>query len=68
MIAASVVEVFTLAGALPFLAVLANPEPIWRNPVVEKLVPQLKTDSLGKLLLQVTLFFLLVISLQRFSS
>ena len=57
MLISSCVEVFSLAAVLPFLAVLANPEKIWLNPLVISLRPIFSLESPSDLLLPITFLF-----------
>jgi ABC-type multidrug transport system fused ATPase/permease subunit len=59
MLASSVAEVVSLAAVLPFLAVLANPTGLWRQPLVQQWAPRLGIISAQELLLPITLAFAL---------
>jgi hypothetical protein len=54
MLASSVVEVLSLAAVLPFLAVLANPEGLWNQPLVQQWAPRLGFAGAQELLLPIT--------------
>jgi hypothetical protein len=45
MLASSLAEVLSLAAVLPFLAVLANPEGLWNQPLVQQWAPRLGIAS-----------------------
>jgi ATP-binding cassette subfamily B protein len=57
MLASSAAEVLSLAAVLPFLAVLANPEGLWTQPLVQQWAPQLGISSAEALLLPITIAF-----------
>ncbi|NQW38980.1 MAG: hypothetical protein HQ469_07280 [Cyanobacteria bacterium] len=57
MLASSVAEVLSLAAVLPFLAVLANPEGLWNQPLVQQWAPRLGIASAEALLLPITVAF-----------
>jgi ATP-binding cassette, subfamily B, bacterial PglK len=57
MLASSVAEVLSLAAVLPFLAVLANPEGLWNQPLVQQWAPRLGISSAEALLLPITIAF-----------
>lgn len=57
MLASSVAEVVSLASVLPFLAVLANPEGLWSQPLVQQWAPRLGIASAEALLLPITIAF-----------
>ena len=57
MLASSVAEVLSLAAVLPFLAVLANPEGLWNQPLVQQWAPRLGIASAQELLLPITIAF-----------
>jgi len=57
MLASSVAEVLSLASVLPFLAVLANPEDMWTQPLVHQLAPRLGIAGARDLLLPITIVF-----------
>ena len=57
MLASSVAEVLSLAAVLPFLAVLANPEGLWNQPLVQQWAPRLGIASAEALLLPITIAF-----------
>ena len=57
MLASSVAEVLSLAAVLPFLAVLANPEGLWNQPLVQQWAPRLGMASAEALLLPITIAF-----------
>jgi ATP-binding cassette subfamily B protein len=57
MLASSVAEVLSLAAVLPFLAVLANPEGLWSQPLVQQWAPRLGIASAQELLLPITIAF-----------
>lgn len=57
MLASSLAEIFSLGAVLPFLAVLTNPEKIWRIPFVEQVASRLGMSSQEHLLMPVTLLF-----------
>jgi ATP-binding cassette subfamily B protein len=57
MLASSVAEVLSLAAVLPFLAVLANPEGLWSQPLLQQWAPRLGITGAQELLLQITIAF-----------
>ena len=57
MLAGSVAEVLSLAAVLPFLAVLANPEGLWSQPLVQQWAPRLGIAGAQELLLPITITF-----------
>ena len=57
MLASSVAEVLSLAAVLPFLAVLANPEGLWNQPLVQQWAPRLGIAGAQALLLPITIAF-----------
>ncbi len=57
MLVSSAVEVVSLAAVLPFLAVLANPDGLWSQPLVQHWAPRLGIASAEALLLPITLAF-----------
>ena len=57
MLTTSVSEVLSLAAVLPFLAVLANPEELWRQPLVQQWAQQLGIASANEMLLPITVAF-----------
>ncbi|QNI95449.1 ABC transporter type 1/ ATPase component [Synechococcus sp. A15-127] len=57
MLASSAAEVLSLAAVLPFLAVLANPEGLWNQSLVQQWGPKLGIASAEELLLPITLAF-----------
>ena len=57
MLASSVAEVVSLASVVPFLAVLTNPEVLWKNPLVQEWVPRLGINSAEGLMLPTTVIF-----------
>jgi len=57
MLASSVAEVLSLAAVLPFLAVLANPEGLWSQPLVQQWAPRLGIAGAQELLLPITIAF-----------
>ena len=57
MLASSVAEVLSLAAVLPFLAVLANPEGLWGQPLVQQGAPRLGIAGAQELLLPITIAF-----------
>ena len=57
MLASSAAEVLSLAAVLPFLAVLANPEGLWSQPLVQQWAPRLGIASAEALLLPITIAF-----------
>jgi ATP-binding cassette subfamily B protein len=57
MLASSVAEVLSLAAVLPFLAVLANPEGLWNQPLVQQWAPRLGIAGAEALLLPITIAF-----------
>lgn len=59
MLASSAAEVLSLAAVLPFLAVLANPEGLWMQPIVQQWAPRLGIVTAEALLLPITIFFAL---------
>lgn len=60
MLASSVAEVLSLTAVLPFLAVLANPEGLWRQPLVQQWAPRLGIAGAQELLLPITVVFAVV--------
>jgi ABC-type multidrug transport system fused ATPase/permease subunit len=59
MLASSVAEVVSLAAVVPFLAVLANPDTLWNQPLVQQWAPRLGIPSAQALLLPITVTFAL---------
>jgi ABC-type multidrug transport system fused ATPase/permease subunit len=59
MLASSAAEVLSLAAVLPFLAVLANPEGLWSQPLLQQWAPRLGIASAEALLLPITIIFAL---------
>lgn len=59
MLASSAAEVLSLAAVLPFLAVLANPEGLWNQPLVQQWAPRLGITNPEALLLPITIAFAL---------
>ena len=57
MLASSAAEVLSLAAVLPFLAVLANPEGLWNQPLVQQWALRLGIASAEALLLPITIAF-----------
>jgi len=57
MLGSSAAEVLSLAAVLPFLAVLANPEGLWSQPLVQQWAPRLGIASAEALLLPITITF-----------
>ncbi|MCX5945920.1 MAG: ABC transporter ATP-binding protein, partial [Cyanobacteria bacterium] len=57
MLASSVAEVLSLAAVLPFLAVLANPQGLWNQPLVQQWAPRLGIAVAQELLLPITIAF-----------
>jgi len=57
MLASSAAEVLSLAGVVPFLAVLANPTGLWNQPLAQQLAPRLGIASAEGLLLPITIAF-----------
>ena len=57
MLGSSASEVLSLAAVLPFLAVLANPEALWTQPMVQQLAPQMGFTNAESLMLPITLTF-----------
>lgn len=57
MLASSVAEVLSLAAVLPFLAVLANPEGLWSQPLMQQWAPRLGIAGAQELLLPITVAF-----------
>ena len=57
MLASSVAEVLSLAAVLPFLAVLANPEGLWNQPLVQQWAPRMGFAGAQELLLPITIAF-----------
>jgi len=57
MLASSAAEVLSLAAVLPFLAVLANPEGLWSQPLLQHWAPRLGIASADALLLPITIAF-----------
>ena len=56
-LASSAAEVLSLAAVLPFLAVLANPEGLWNQPMVQQWAPRLGIAGAQELLLPITIAF-----------
>ena len=59
MLASSVAEVLSLAAVMPFLAVLANREGLWNQPLVQQWAPRMGMASAEALLLPITIAFVL---------
>ena len=59
MLTRSAAEVLSLTAVLPFLAVLANPSGLCRQPLVQQWAPLLGINSAKELLLPITLSFAL---------
>ena len=59
MLFSSTAEVVSLAAVLPFLAVLANPEVLWKEGVVEQWSVALGINRPEELLLPITVIFVL---------
>ena len=59
MLASSAAEVVSLAAVLPFLAVLANPDELWNQPVVHHWALKLEITSPEALLLPITITFVM---------
>lgn len=59
MLASSAAEVLSLAAVLPFLAVLANPQELWNQPLVQQWAPQFGIAEQSELLLPITIAFAL---------
>ena len=58
MLASGAAEVFSLAAVLPFLAVLTNPEQLWRQvPLVQQLASAVGVREASGLLLPATVLF-----------
>ncbi len=57
MLASSVAEVLSLAAVLPFLAVLANPEGLFNQSLVQQWAPRLGIAGAQELLLPITVVF-----------
>ncbi|MCF8140894.1 MAG: ABC transporter ATP-binding protein/permease [Cyanobium usitatum Tobar12.5m-G36] len=57
MLASSLAEVLSLAAVLPLLAVLAKPEDLWIQPLVQQWAPPLGIASAEALLLPTTIAF-----------
>ena len=57
MLASSVAEVLSLAAVLPFLAVLANPQGLWNQPLVQQWAPRLGIAVAQELVLPITIAF-----------
>ena len=57
MLASGASEVFSLAAVLPFLAVLTDPEQLWRVPIVQQLASVVGVRDADGLLLPVTVLF-----------
>ena len=51
MLASGVVEVLSLGAVLPFMAVLSDPQKLWRHPIVQEVSLQLGLTSANQLLL-----------------
>ncbi|WP_320675180.1 ABC transporter ATP-binding protein [Prochlorococcus sp. MIT 1341] len=59
MLTSSLAEIISLAAVLPFLAVLANPEELWRQKIVQQIAPFLGFLEPRELLLPITISFAL---------
>jgi ATP-binding cassette, subfamily B, bacterial PglK len=59
MLASSAAEVLSLAAVLPFLAVLANPDGLWNQPLVQQWAPPLGIAGAQELLMPITIAFAL---------
>ena len=57
MLASGGAELVSLGAAMPFLAVLSNPELLWQQPLVQALAPLLGFAEADHLLLPATLVF-----------
>lgn len=57
MLSSSVAEVLSLAAVLPFLAVLANPDGLWNQPLVQQWAAPLGIADAQELLLPITAAF-----------
>ena len=60
MITSSVAEVLSLASVLPFLAVLANPDELWNQAIIQQWSPVFGISNASGLLLPLTLIFALL--------
>lgn len=59
MVLASLAEVVSIGAVLPFLGVLTNPEPIFRQPYMQGMIQWLGLTQAGQLLLPLTVVFAL---------
>lgn len=59
MLASSAAEVLSLAAVLPFLAVLANSDGLWNQPLVQQWAPRMGIENAEALLLPITITFAL---------
>ena len=57
MLASGVAELFSLGAVFPFLAVLSDPERLWRQPLIQSLAAQVGLTEASQLLLPATLTF-----------
>ena len=57
MLASSAAETLSLAAVMPFLAVLANPDGLWSQPLIQQWAPRLGILSAQALLLPITIAF-----------
>jgi ATP-binding cassette subfamily B protein len=57
MVLASLAEVISIGAVLPFLGVLTNPEPVFRQPYMQGMIQWLGLTQAGQLLLPLTVVF-----------
>lgn len=57
MMASGAAELISLGAVLPFLAVLSDPERLWRQPLVQLIAPHFGFTQANELLLPATLIF-----------
>ena len=57
MLAGGGAELFSLGAVFPFLAVLSDPERLWRQPLIQSLAAQVGLTEASQLLLPATLTF-----------
>lgn len=57
MLASGLAELLSLGAVLPFLAVLSDPQRLWRQPMVEELAIRMGFTSASQLLIPATLTF-----------
>jgi ABC-type multidrug transport system fused ATPase/permease subunit len=57
MLASGVAELLSLGAALPFLAVLNEPQQLWQQPLIQHLASRVRIASASQLIMPVTLMF-----------